>query len=156
MQVVLAVFSAGVKTQSVSIVRDSVVIGRRQDCQLRLAHSLVSRRHCRLVKEGGTLRIVDLGSTNGTFHNGQRVRDAILEAGDQVVVGPITFVVQIDGMPPDNKLRLESPGEADLDDLGTAFAIQDESPDGPGNEDLINMDEDDSGKPPNIADELEE
>jgi len=105
MQVVLVMFRADGERRSFSIVRDMTVIGRREDCDLRIPLGEVSRKHCRMIKDGDTVRLEDLGSSNGTYHNGQRVQEAVLAPGDNVQVGPVTFVVQIDGLPPDEELQ---------------------------------------------------
>jgi predicted component of type VI protein secretion system len=65
----------------------------------------ISRKHCRIIRDGDTLRLEDLGSSNGTFHNGRRVQEAVLEPGDTVQVGPVSFVVQIDGVPADDEIQ---------------------------------------------------
>src|ERR1700683_3770364 len=104
MQVVLVMFRADGERRSFFIVRDMTVIGRREDCDLRIPLGEVSRKHCRLIKDGDTVRLEDLGSSNGTYHNGQRVQEAVLAPGDNVQVGPVTFVVQIDGHPADEEL----------------------------------------------------
>ena len=65
----------------------------------------MSRKHCRIIKDGDQLRVEDLGSSNGTYHNGQRVQGGTqLMPGDSVQVGPVVFVVQIDGNPPEDDL----------------------------------------------------
>ncbi len=81
MQVVLVMFRADGERRSFSIVRDMTVVGRREDCDLRIPLGEVSRKHCRLIRDGDAIRLEDLGSSNGTFHNGQRVREATLGAG---------------------------------------------------------------------------
>jgi pSer/pThr/pTyr-binding forkhead associated (FHA) protein len=58
------------------------------------------------------VRIEDLGSSNGTFHNGEKVQDAQLAPGDTVQIGPVTFLVQIDGVPADDQLQPAAPGDA--------------------------------------------
>ena len=90
--------------RSFSLTRDITVIGRREDCDLRIPLGDVSRKHCRLVRDGDALRLEDLGSSNGTYHNGQRVQEAILSPGDSIQVGPLVFVLQIDGVPADDEL----------------------------------------------------
>jgi pSer/pThr/pTyr-binding forkhead associated (FHA) protein len=90
--------------RSFSLTRDITVIGRREDCDLRIPLGEVSRKHCRLVRDGDSLRLEDLGSSNGTYHNGQRVQEAILSPGDSVQVGPLVFVLQVDGIPPEDEL----------------------------------------------------
>ncbi len=50
--------------------------------------------------------MVDLGSSNGTYLNGTRVdKEAVLKAGDSIQVGPIVFVLQVDGYPADEDLH---------------------------------------------------
>jgi pSer/pThr/pTyr-binding forkhead associated (FHA) protein len=77
------------------------VIGRRHDCDLCIPHVSVSRRHCQLNRNGGILKIRDLGSRNGTILNGKRVDEAVVQRGDYIEVGPLKFVLQIDGQPKD-------------------------------------------------------
>jgi predicted component of type VI protein secretion system len=105
MQVVLVMFRADGERRSFSIVRDMTVVGRREDCDLRIPLGEVSRKHCRLIKDGEAIRIEDLGSSNGTFHNGERTREATLAAGDTIQIGPVTFMVQIDGVPADEDMQ---------------------------------------------------
>src|SRR5438045_2352558 len=85
--------------------RDMTVIGRREDCDLRIPLGEVSRKHCRILRDGDSLKLEDLGSSNGTFLNGQRVQEALLSPGDTIQVGPVVFVLQIDGQPSDDELR---------------------------------------------------
>ena len=105
MDIVLTMFTADGERKRFPVNRDMTVIGRREDCDLRIPLSDVSRKHCRLVKEGDGVKVEDLGSSNGTFRNGERVQEAMLEAGDTIKVGPVKFVVQIDGVPGDDELR---------------------------------------------------
>ena len=82
----------------ISADKDSLVIGRQDDCDLVISSAKVSRQHCRIDVTGDTASLTDLGSANGTFLNGQKVTSAKpLSAGDKVVVGPLGFVVEIDG-----------------------------------------------------------
>lgn len=106
MQAVLVMFRPDGERRSFSIVRNMTVIGRREDCDLRIPVGDVSRKHCRIVKDGDSLRIEDLGSSNGTYHNGVRVeKDVAISAGDSVQVGPVVFVLQVDGFPADEDLH---------------------------------------------------
>lgn len=104
MQAVLVMFRADGQRRSFSLHKDLTVIGRREDCDLRIPLGEISRKHCRFIKDGEALRIEDLGSSNGTYHNGQRVQEADVAAGDTVQVGSIVFVVQIDNVPADDEL----------------------------------------------------
>ena len=66
---------------------DDLLVGRSAECDVRLADDSVSRRHARLVFRDGTWVIQDLGSTNGTIVNGQRVGRCRLQPGDRVWLG---------------------------------------------------------------------
>src|SRR5947207_9971489 len=112
MQVVLVMFRQDGERRSFSITRDVTVIGRREDCDFRIPLGEVSRKHCRLIKDGSSLRLEDLGSSNGTFRNGERVQEAELNPGDTLQVGPVIFVLQIDGVPADEELQPVTAGAA--------------------------------------------
>src|SRR5262245_63683481 len=71
------------------------IIGRRNDCALRIPSPLVSRQHCELKCSGSQLLVRDLGSSNGTFVNGSKVKQKELKSGDTLGVGPITFIVKL-------------------------------------------------------------
>ncbi|MFO0973248.1 MAG: FHA domain-containing protein [Phycisphaerae bacterium] len=77
------------------------IIGRAEQCTLRVPLMEISRKHCELNSVNGSVKIRDLGSSNGTFVNGKRVLEARLSPGDRLRVGAVTFVVRIDGEPRD-------------------------------------------------------
>ena len=105
MQAVLVMFRADGERRSFSVTRDMTVIGRREDCDLRIPLGDVSRKHCRIVRDGEMLKIEDLGSSNGTYLNAHRVQEALLSPGDSIQVGPVVFVLQVDGEPADDELN---------------------------------------------------
>ena len=72
------------------------LIGREQDCHLRPNSDLVSRHHCAFTLDDYSVRLRDLGSTNGTFVNEERLHGEIqLKAGDRVLIGKLTVELQI-------------------------------------------------------------
>src|SRR5215212_1081846 len=79
----------------IEIHKDLTVVGRKEDCDLRLDHKSVSKMHCVLVKTDGLLLLRDLGSTNGTRVNGQRVRRAALLPNDHVTIAHFKFRVYL-------------------------------------------------------------
>jgi pSer/pThr/pTyr-binding forkhead associated (FHA) protein len=66
-------------------------IGRGLSADLRLDENSVSRRHAMLVHDDAGTRILDDRSSNGTFVNGRRVKQAELHHGDLVVVGRVVL-----------------------------------------------------------------
>jgi pSer/pThr/pTyr-binding forkhead associated (FHA) protein len=77
----------------IAITKDLIVVGRKPECDLRLDHKSVSKMHCVIVKTDGLLLLRDLGSTNGTRVNGQRVRRAALLPNDQLSIASFKFRV---------------------------------------------------------------
>jgi hypothetical protein len=79
--------------RSVEVTTRPLRIGRSPDCDLVLRDSRVSRQHARLHARDGLIVLTDLGSTNGTRVNGQRVREVVLGAGDRISLGDTVLVV---------------------------------------------------------------
>src|SRR5258707_13476237 len=75
----------------IEIIKDLTLVGRKEDCDVRLDHKSVSKMHGVIVKTDGMLFLRDLGSTNGTKVNGQRVRPAALLHSDQVYIANYKF-----------------------------------------------------------------
>jgi len=75
-----------------TIDRQSVVIGRSKDCDIRLADPNASRRHAEVRQEGTSYWLVDLDSTNGTTVNGRRQQRARLESDDRITIGSTELV----------------------------------------------------------------
>jgi hypothetical protein len=73
--------------RDVQLDRDVVVIGRSSGCDIVLDDPNVSRRHAEVRRLGEGFSLVDLGSTNGTEVNGQRVGETSLMNGDVIGVG---------------------------------------------------------------------
>ena len=99
------------------------IVGRKDDCDLRIPLEQVSRRHAMLMVTDKTVTIRDLGSSNGTYVNNERVTEQDLAPGDRVVIGPVVFTVQVNGQPADIKpahTRLET--KASLTKTGAAGA----------------------------------
>lgn len=72
------------------------VIGRSRGCQIPLSDSRASRRHARLVLAGGGATIEDLGSSNGTFVEGERVeKRMILPPGSTFHLGESELRLQV-------------------------------------------------------------
>lgn len=64
-----------------------IVIGRGGELDIVLVEDMVSRKHAKLSTQAGKIVIQDLGSTNGTFVNGEKIKRARLKEGDRVLIG---------------------------------------------------------------------
>lgn len=67
------------------------VLGRSPEADIIIDEEGVSRRHARILIEGADTILTDLGSTNGTFVNGNRAERAVLQEGDKVQIGSTLF-----------------------------------------------------------------
>lgn len=95
------VMSDGQKRE-VPLKHHAYTLGRATDCQIRLPESAVSRHHAEMRVTDSGASIKDLGSSNGTYVNKQRLTSEVeLAAGDLVAVGSTVFVVKVDGEPGD-------------------------------------------------------
>ena len=65
----------------------TVFVGRSSDLDMVLVEDMVSRKHAGIHVQGDQVWIEDLGSTNGTFVNGEKIKRAKLKEGDRVLIG---------------------------------------------------------------------
>lgn len=76
------------------LTRSITTIGRDEDCEIVLEGNTVSRRHCEIACHGGSYIVRDC-SRNGTYVNGERVRQAQLHDGDQIRIGANVLLVNL-------------------------------------------------------------
>ncbi len=118
-QVELRVVSGKQAGATIPLQKGKFLIGREHDCHLRPNSDLVSRHHCAFTVDDYTVQVRDLGSTNGTFVNGERTRGIVLlKPGDHVSVGKLEFEVVIDGQPASAKETVLH----DLEDRATSLS----------------------------------
>lgn len=73
------------------------LIGRSADCNLKIASTEVSRRHCRIRVMDNSVNVADLGSANGTLVNGKLIpakHDVLVNPGTELSIGPLKFVME--------------------------------------------------------------
>lgn len=82
--------------EAVSLPEGEAVVGREPGLAVSLAgESSISRRHAAVIRQGSSLVVRDLGSTNGTFVNGRKIdADTPLRSGDDVQFGAVRFRVE--------------------------------------------------------------
>lgn len=83
----------------IAVVHLPFSIGRGLDNDLTIPDKRISRRHALIKDVDGRLCLVDLESTNGTFLNGQPVRQSVLTHADTISLGGYTLTVAFDGRP---------------------------------------------------------
>ncbi|MFH1129756.1 MAG: sigma 54-interacting transcriptional regulator [Pseudomonadota bacterium] len=83
------VWKEGNETKEATFDQNIVTIGAMEDNDLVLNHETVSRYHCKVIQEHNGYVLVDLDSTNGTFVNRVRIREAYLRPGCTVQVGQV-------------------------------------------------------------------
>lgn len=76
------------KVEKVDLTKDRISIGRDPSSDVCINHPVVSKQHAEIVKQNGKVYIVDLGSTNGTFVNGIKIKRHELQPLDRIVIGP--------------------------------------------------------------------
>ncbi|HXU65706.1 MAG TPA: DUF4388 domain-containing protein [Polyangia bacterium] len=82
-----------------------IIIGRSSDLDMVLVEDMVSRKHAKITTDDHVVTIQDLGSTNGTFVNGEKVRKAELKDGDRILIGTsIIKMVYVEGDATNNGL----------------------------------------------------
>jgi len=99
MDVKLVMFKRDGRRKDFPVQGEVTVIGRGENCDLRVPILSVSRQHCELHLSGDQFKVKDLASSNGTYVNNTRVNEVELQPGDRIAVGPIVFTVQVDGKP---------------------------------------------------------
>jgi len=97
MRVKLLVVRGKPHGKGLSFPQGEFVIGRGDECHIRPNSSWVSRQHCLMRVSEQVVTLRDLGSTNGTLVNGQRIlgeRDIF--NGDHIQIGPLVFQLLIE------------------------------------------------------------
>ncbi len=64
-----------------------ILIGRSSDLDMTLVEDMVSRKHAKIITTDDAVIIQDLGSTNGSFVNGEKIKKARLKEGDRILIG---------------------------------------------------------------------
>ena len=78
---------------------ETVTVGRGNENDIQLQDTTVSQRHAKFVVMSDTLYVEDMGSTNGTYLNGQQIKRARLKQGDVVMIGQ-------------HKISFDNPGDS--------------------------------------------
>jgi hypothetical protein len=86
---------AGLRSGSAYDLSEGALLGRGDGADIRLEDAFASTRHARLVPQGDVIVLEDLGSTNGTYLNGEPLRGPQpLHVGDQIKIGDSEFTFE--------------------------------------------------------------
>jgi len=96
MQVRIVVYQNEKKELCVPIAGSGAGIGRDAGNPVQLSSPEVSKRHALVQKTAQGWCVLDLDSRNGLFVNGSKVKEAILQNGDRLMIGPYTLVFEIE------------------------------------------------------------
>jgi pSer/pThr/pTyr-binding forkhead associated (FHA) protein/Flp pilus assembly protein TadD len=90
----------------VPFVREEITIGRQEGNTIRLTERNVSRRHARLLRQNGHVVVEDLGSSNGTRINGERISgQSTVKDGDLIQIGDYDLALQSDAAASTARMR---------------------------------------------------
>lgn len=90
----LIIFSGKMKGQRLILPDREVIVGRDEACHMRIASSLISRRHCALKGAANGVWVRDLESQNGTYVNDVAINEPFLmKGGDVLRIGAALFQV---------------------------------------------------------------
>lgn len=120
----------------VPFVREEITIGRQEGNTIRLTERNVSRRHARLMRQNGHVVVEDLGSSNGTRINGERISgQSAVKDGDLIQIGDYDLALQSDAQEGVSTQRLrpshdvdDEPSDSDMDGPTGEPATETEAP----------------------------
>ncbi len=96
MKVALIIERGPSKGREIHLKRQTTVLGKSEQCNVRIASKVTSRRHCQISIEKDFVVLRDLNSRNGTYLNDTRLTgDAFLNNGDKIIVGDALFTLKI-------------------------------------------------------------
>ncbi len=97
------------------ISQEEITLGRAPECDIFLDDEGVSRHHAKVIRKGDTLIVMDLGSTNGTYVDGERIQVLTLTDGLKIQVGTATIL----------QFRFQDEREAEFHSLMQTFKTRD-------------------------------
>jgi len=95
----LVVLTQSMAGRSCDLTAERTTVGRVEDNTFQIAEPSVSSRHCEILLQGSDILIRDLGSTNGTFINGEKITEGILKPGQTLKLGNVELRLDVPGAP---------------------------------------------------------
>ena len=88
--------SGPLRDKTFALEQESLSIGRDPGNQLHIDDPALSRRHCMVIREGERFKVRDLDSLNGTYVNQARIKEQVLNHGDQIALGDTVLIFQFE------------------------------------------------------------
>lgn len=85
----LVLLSEGLTGRTFELKAEKTTVGRVSDNMFEIPEASVSSHHAELVLKGNELQVTDLGSTNGTFINGEKISEGVVKPGQILRVGMV-------------------------------------------------------------------
>ena len=95
----LVVLTQSMAGRSCDLTAERTTVGRVEENTFQIAEPSVSSRHCEILLRGSDIVVKDLGSTNGTFINGEKITEAVLKPGQTLRLGNIELKLDVPGAP---------------------------------------------------------
>jgi pSer/pThr/pTyr-binding forkhead associated (FHA) protein len=103
----LVVLSPGMTGRTQELKVEKTTIGRLEDNTFQIAEASVSSHHCEVELRGKEVVVRDLNSTNGTFINGEKVTEKVLQPGQILRLGQVELRLETDTPAPTSKKQLD-------------------------------------------------
>ena len=121
----LLVFSGKLKGKNFALPpQGKVVLGRSKDASITIPDINLSRAHCSVLATPRGYMLEDLGSTNGTYLNGKRIRQELLREGDRIVIGEAEFEFRARERFDDSETKTDTPVVGRHEELSPADALR--------------------------------
>lgn len=95
----LVVLSEGLTGRTHELKAELTTVGRVEDNSFQVPDSSVSSHHCEIVLKGTEVLVRDLGSTNGSFINGDRITESVLKPSQILRLGQVDIRLEADVAP---------------------------------------------------------
>src|SRR5580704_16062460 len=95
----LVVLTQSMAGRSCELAAERTTIGRVEENAFQIAEPSVSSRHAEILLRGSDIVVKDLGSTNGTFINGEKITEAVLKPGQTLRFGNVDLKLDVPGAP---------------------------------------------------------